>query len=319
MNAKDLLRPFANRIRRFVIAHRENVSATVEDKLNARTIERDILLLSHSLEKGMGIPDARLGFGKAKAQQLISLLEVARHRGISYDSFALAEGKRVLMAWRDWQAERGVDLSDIDFSSNCLSDALDAVKSGNAGAIAYKRCLWGEEERQLVLNFMESRKSVRWFDDREVDESTLENVVRSALCAPSACNRQPCKVYFAKGKSAVVVANGIRGNRGFESSIHQFAVVTCDRAMFSGAEIYQWYVNGGIFLHSLLLSFCANSIDSCVFQWLAGDSGAEMRTLLSIPEREAIVGVVGFGYPNKDAKVLAAQRISPREIISFHQ
>ena len=92
MNTKDLLRPFANRIRRFVIAHRENVSATVEDKLNARTIERDILLLSHSLEKGMGIPDARLGFGKAKAQQLISLLEVARHRGISYDSFALAEG-----------------------------------------------------------------------------------------------------------------------------------------------------------------------------------------------------------------------------------
>lgn len=319
MNAKDLLRPIANRIRRCAIAHRENASATVEDKLNARTIERDILLLSHSLEKGMGIPDACLGFGKAKAQQLISLLGVARHRGVSHDSFALAEGKRVLLAWRDWQEERGVDLSDIDYSANCLNDALDAAKSGNAGAIAYKRILRGEEEKKLALGFMESRRSVRWFTDREVDESILENVVQSALCAPSACNRQPCKVYFAKGESAAVVANEVRGNRGFESSIHQFAVVTCDRAMFSGAEIYQWYVNGGIFLYSLLLSFHANNIDSCVFQWLAGDIGAEMRTLLSIPEREAIVGVIGFGYPHKDAKVLAAQRVSPQEIISFHQ
>ena len=321
MRIKDALRPVVNRARRAKIAHRENVSSAVEDTATAETIERDVLLLSHSLERGMGIPDARPGFGKAKVRELIRLLGKLEDLGAPRDSFVLEEGVCVLRVWRDWQEAHGEGLSDTDIPATLavLLEGEGETYKANAGASPLEKHEFGERERETVTSFIESRRSVRSFSEREVDEATLESVTRLALCAPSACNRQPCKVYFSKGGSAEIVSRGIRGNRGFESSIHQFAVVTCDRAMFSGAELYQWYVNGGIFLYSLTLSLHAYGIESCIFQWLAGDRGTETRNALGISDAEAIVGVAGFGYPAEGAKVLAAQRRDASQIMSFHE
>ena len=317
---KDYMRPIANLLRRALAAHRENRLSRVQDRVTTRTVERDILLLCHSLEKGMGVPDARPGYGEEKARKLIQLLKMAPDYGISTDGYVYIEGVCALRAWRDWQTDHGVDLSDIEMLADffCSHEINPNALPNVSGVLQWKE--WDRSAgTQIASQFIRSRRSVRQFSARDVDDSTLMDVVRLSLCAPSACNRQPCMVYFAKGSSASVVSKSIRGNRGFESSIRQFAVITCDRALFSGAEIYQWFINGGIFLYSMVLSMHAYGIESCIFQWIVGDNGTEMRKTLSIPNRESIVGVLGFGYPERDAKVLAAQRREPREIASFHE
>lgn len=317
---KDYVRPIVNLLRRALAAHRENGLSRAQDKVTARTVERDILLLCHSLEKGMGVPDARPGYGKAKARKLIQLLKKAPDYDVPTDGYVYIEGVCALRAWCNWQTDHGVDPSDIDILADFLSSSeieLDALPNVS-GVLQWKEWDWSAGA-QIASQFIRSRRSVRQFSEREVDDSALMDVVRLSLCAPSACNRQPCMVYFAKGLSGSVVSKSICGNRGFESSIHQFAVITCDRALFSGAEIYQWFINGGIFLYSMALSMHAYGIESCIFQWIVGDDGTEMRETLSIPDRESIVGVLGFGYPERDAKVLVAQRREPQEIASFHE
>jgi len=170
---------------------------------------------------------------------------------------------------------------------------------------------------KYAINFINGRHSVRSFDPAPVPQETLTQVVELAQSAPSACNRQPSRVYFSGPKSAQVVSAAVRGNKGFEQSIFQWAVITTDTSLFSCAEYNQWFINGGIYLQSFVLALKAYGIGSCIFQWVVGDLGKEMRSSLGISTSEAIIAVVGFGYPKETFARPVAQRMPVSEVVSW--
>lgn len=53
-----------------------------------------------------------------------------------------------------------------------------------------------------VSEALEARRSIRYFDGRQVPEETLRKIVSDAQWAPSWANAQPWKVYIATGKAA---------------------------------------------------------------------------------------------------------------------
>lgn len=165
-----------------------------------------------------------------------------------------------------------------------------------------------------AINFINGRHSVRSFDSAPVPQETLTQVVELAQSAPSACNRQPSRVYFSGPKSAQVVSAAVRGNKGFEQSIFQWAVITADTSLFSCAEYNQWFINGGIYLQTFVLALKAYGIGSCIFQWVVGDSGKEMRSSLGISANEVIIAVVGFGYPKETFARPVARRMPVSEV-----
>ena len=70
-----------------------------------------------------------------------------------------------------------------------------------------------------VSEALEARRSVRYFEDREVPEETLRAIVKDAQWAPSWANAQPWKVYIATGNLAkrireMHLQNAQRGLRG---------------------------------------------------------------------------------------------------------
>ncbi len=44
---------------------------------------------------------------------------------------------------------------------------------------------------QQFFDVMDQRRSVRFFSDRDVDQSVIENIVRTASTAPSGAHKQP--------------------------------------------------------------------------------------------------------------------------------
>lgn len=68
------------------------------------------------------------------------------------------------------------------------------------------------------LNFLAERRSTRWYQPRQVDESLLRTVVEAARWAPSAHNRQPWRVVVladpeVKLRLAEVMAGRLRRER----------------------------------------------------------------------------------------------------------
>ena len=284
----------------------------VSKKLKADPATK-VLLLAHALEKGMCMREVKMGFGLEKARSLVDLL-MQMKRTSDTERYAYAEGVAVLQAYVDFQSALKIDVSSIEKFLDELRAPISRMPA--AGVKVLKR----EQLKPSVgcdfESFVKSRHSIRHFDAQKIEKAQIEKAIQIAGCCPSACNRQPNKVYFSMD-DAVNRALGdlVPGNKGFSEDIPYYCVVATDRQYFKGEELFQWFINGGIFLGNFILALHSLGIGSCIFQWPAFSSReSELKRILRISESEAIIAVVGYGMYPEQEKCLCAERKSLKEI-----
>ena len=322
MNIKAVVLPAFNVLRRARLASKKNRLLACEDHLTLSTIERDVLLVAHSFEKALCMDDCRDDFGTKKADRLLDLLILASNEPLfNSGSYAFVESMASLENWLARRVRLGLDCTRWQHRFELLADqtsyqtgCIDLDKRAGVVCDSFPRDPIVDAN---AIEFIESRHSIRAFDATPVSRETLMRVVELAQSSPSACNRQPSRVYFAGQNTSQIVSDNVRGNKGFEKSIHQWAIVTTDMSLFSCAEYDQWFINGGIFLNSFVLALKAYGIGSCIFQWVVGDSGEELRTVLRIPSNEVIIAAVGLGYPKEHCLRPVAQRMPVSEVATW--
>ena len=319
MDIKTAVLPAYNKIRRLSFAVKSNRLLACEDFRSLDTLNRDSLLIAHSFEKALCIEGCRNDFGTQKADRLLDYLTLAA-KDPSFDnhSYAFVESMAALENWLSRRARLGLDCSKWQHGFESLAERtsyeVGRIDLSDRSGIVSDSFAFVSDCDKNAINFINGRHSVRSFDSTPVPQETLTQVVELAQSAPSACNRQPSRVYFSGPKSAHVVSAAVRGNKGFEQSIFQWAVITADTSLFSCAEYDQWFINGGIYLQSFVLALKAYGIGSCIFQWVVGDSGKEMRSSLGISANEVIIAVVGFGYPKETFARPVARRMPVSEV-----
>lgn len=129
--------------------------------------EVNLLLLAHSLEKGMGINNPRRGFGIEKATRLINEISiyVARVKH-PITGYAYNEAMSVLGEYIQFTVNSGVDISSlIDVYQRILEQY--GIKRVNAGYTEIDvDALYNSIDFQSALHFMESRHSIRSFEKK---------------------------------------------------------------------------------------------------------------------------------------------------------
>lgn len=319
MDIKTAVLPAYNKIRRLSFAVKSNRLLACEDFRSLDTLYRDSLLIAHSFEKALCIEGCRNDFGTQKADRLLDYLTLAA-KDPSFDnhSYAFVESMAALENWLSRRVRLGLDCSKWQHGFESLAEQtsyeVGRIDLSDRSGIVSDSFAFVSDCDKNAINFINGRHSVRSFDSTPVPQETLTQVVELAQSAPSACNRQPSRLYFSGPKSAQVVSAAVRGNKGFEQSIFQWAVITADTSLFSCAEYDQWFINGGIYLQSFVLALKAYGIGSCIFQWVVGDSGKEMRSSLGISANEVIIAVVGFGYPKETFARPVARRMPVSEV-----
>lgn len=243
---------------------------------------------------------------------MLDLLEEYHNNGWDERRYAYIEGLSVLDAYMSFTDN---DTEPLKVRYKAL--VLDAGKSHSGFDVVDMDTIYDRLDLEQNQYFIQSRHSVRCYKKQSVNVEIMQKVIKLASRAPSACNRQPVKVYVTTDPERVKeVSMLIPGNKGFEDEIPNWAVVTADRKMFGTSEPFQWYVNGGIYLSYLVQSFHAYHIASCIFQIPASHPDTpKLRSLAGVQENEAIIAAVGFGYPKKETKVLAAERRPVSEIL----
>lgn len=270
------------------------------------------MLLAHSLEKGMSLSNPRPGFGYDKAISLLNELELYRISGLNENRYAFLESLSVLGAYMLFTDN---DMTLFEKRYQALSEGKELPHSGFDSADM--DAIYARLDLEQDLYFIQSRHSIRSYEKRSVDAETVHKVIELASCAPSACNRQPVKVYATSEPEKVkAVSLLIPGNKGFEDEIPNWAIVTTDRCMFNTGEPLQWYINGGISLSYLIEAFHAYHIGSCIFQIPASHSNTPaIRKMASIPKNEAIIAAIGFGYAKRENKFVSAARRPVDEVL----
>lgn len=281
-------------------------------------LEAKILRQAHVLEKGMSLSHPREKFGVEKALELLDFVDEFQKAGHSIpESTALCNSIGVLKAYLDFHRERGFVPEEVARRFEAVSGYVPP-DAGPFGARLVTRSDLEAAAHGEFPEFFRSRHSVRQFDPRPVDEADFRRAVELAMHAPSACNRQSCRVYFYRDPQVNArLAKRTAGNTGFEADVPNYLVVTSDISAFHEPfERNQLYVDGGIFALALTQALHYYGIGSCILQ--NGEytqRNREFRSICeNIPENEKIVLFIAIGYYKDTFSYASSHRKQPEEI-----
>ncbi|HEX3048863.1 MAG TPA: nitroreductase family protein, partial [Bacillota bacterium] len=134
-----------------------------------------------------------------------------------------------------------------------------------------------------------------------VETQLVIEAIEMAQKAPSACNRQPGKVYIIEDQRIKDEITGMHpGNNGFGELADKYLVITGALSCYGGIEERnQVYIDGSLFAMTLIEALHFKGIGSCALHW-GGVPRAEvkLRKLVKILPSESILMLVAIGkYP----------------------
>ena len=272
---------------------------------NKATIKWRMMLLSHSLEKGISLCDSRIDFGKRKAKDLFELIKKAEISG-NNNCFEFNEACSILQAYKDHRDRNKLDtfflkgFDEINEKSDLWSVGVDEI---------YKKNLFFEDSNQFY-QLCKKRHSVREYSNEYVNKEIIIKAIDICRLSPSACNRQMTKVFFSMNKEInQKIADYIPGNSGTKNEKAIFLFICSDITAFDYFEVYQWYLNAGIFSAYLTLSLTSLNVASCIYQWPIGYKYSDnIKKMLSIPSNYEITTVLSVGNYKDKVKVLKSER-----------
>lgn len=278
-----------------------------------------IIKSCHSIEKGLSLKEPRPGFGEQKIENILSLIEGYQRCGYDMNHLSIKMAFGVLKEYMTYQQSvcqinSGLE-SKIDklLQKNCFNTNEKTGGTRHINKIEVTQINKDEFERVVF-----TRHSLRNYSDEEVCVEALKEAVRFALQAPSACNRQPSRVYIIDKSQRDTIIQYLRGVGGFENSADKYLIVTSDISAYSLEETNQWIVSTGIFVGYLSLALHACGIGACIVQrqLQATKENKRFAEYFNIPEEEQIICVVCVGKYPEEFNVPVSIRYKVEDIIN---
>lgn len=272
-----------------------------------------LLIISHVLEKGITMPDRRPGFGYDRVRDLIFRCKDIISR-FGYGSIELQSAIADLKQYKDIHRDSNFILpEDIDKGIDEMVQYL-SFEDGNCWITTkenYFKATRGFKE------FAESRHSVRWFDESEVDEEKLMAAIKLAQTAPSACNRQATRVKIISTPEGKKLCCDLQnGNRGFGYKADKWLLITSELSAWSQNYPFDPYVDGGIFAMNLLYALHYYGIVACTLNaHLTPEQRDMLQKELGYPESEVPVVFIIIGNPVDSFMVPKSRRLKVSDIV----
>lgn len=286
------------------------------------TLSAELLFQFHKLEKGLVMPGPHRLFGLDPARQVIALVErweVAGHRREDPVYRAALEALQAYAARIDGD---GLDPSGLVLPAVRQALALRPMRAPALATPQRLPALPPEVDGPAFHALAEARRSVRSFRPETVPATVVEQAVRSAQLAPSACNRQPCRLLVVSApEDRRRLLAWQNGNRGFGQSAPHVAILTSDeRCFFDASERHEPYIDGGLFAMGFVLALRAQGVASCCLNWcVPPQNDRAVHRLFDLASEERIVMLIAFGLPGEDCEVPRSARRRLDEVLRIHR
>lgn len=275
-----------------------------------------IIMTYHIVEKGLTMPDMRLGFGREMILRLIAALnDFADKYGTDEPQFR--DAVAVIAEYRKVHADAEFAL-DAE-RERAISSLLERVPVEPSRQIEMTReRYWADLDAPFEI-FSASRHSVRNFSG-SVSVEQIRAAVALANNAPSACNRQYMRVHCVTDRETVRECLALQnGNRGFGHLADKLLVLTADLRAVWGAERNDLYTNAGIYLMNLCYALHKNKVAHCMLNWSAPPPiDLALRKILNIPAPESVVVLIACGDVPEKFKLASSPRKSAAETLVLH-
>ncbi len=280
----------------------------------------ELLFQFHKIEKGLVMPGPRRFFGQEPARAVINLLNTWDLKGLPLGDPVYLGALETLHAYKERLQSESLDKND-KVLSYVQSFLINHPTRTRLLATPHQLVSMNSDIANNPHHFDELvsiRRSVRSFTSMEVPREIIKHTVGLAQLSPSACNRQPCRVYLITDdikKNALLALQN--GNNGFGHSIPALAVITSDSAaFFDASERHEPYVDGGLFSMTLMYALSAQGLATCCLNWcVSPDKDVALRNILPLADSEVVIMLMAIGYPETDVLVPRSPRKSTDNVL----
>lgn len=151
------------------------------------------------------------------------------------------------------------------------------------------------------LSFLERRRSIRNFEDREIEEEILSKIIYAGRIAPSSKNRQPWKFYVVKNKKLLRELSKIHFWAKPIEKAPLAIVVAVDENLSpnhfvedgSCAAMNMWIAASNLGLGAVWIA---------VYSQKGDEREKKVREILKIPENYRIICILPMGYAAESPK-----------------
>lgn len=276
--------------------------------------------LYHVVEKGLAMPNMKIGFGEKKVGELCEKLENYK-ANYGIENVTYLSGVETLYKYRHVHQDLGFELpTNISNAIDRLTQNMNLEENMLEGG--YTRDSFYKNNRAEYPVFASSRHSVRDFDTKkDLALGELIDAIKTAQTAPSACNRQPTRVHIVTSKAMIEECLAMQnGNRGFGNLANKLLIVTGDLQTILGAqEFFDLNTNVGIFIMNLSFALHYHEIAHCILNWYAmPKEDIRLHKIVGIPDQENVIAFIVCGKAPNEFKIAISPRVETDEIVKIH-
>ncbi len=160
------------------------------------------------------------------------------------------------------------------------------------------------------IDLILSRRSIRRYEDKNVSEEVLQQILEAGRQAPSAANKQPIRFVVVKDHDILKNLCDTLLSRFVKYA--PLAIVGCadTTSLLTG----KWaVVDATIAMQNMVIAAWALGIGSC---WIGACNEEKVKELLKIPDKWKVVALLTFGYPAEQATPRKKKQLT--ELFNFN-
>jgi len=167
----------------------------------------------------------------------------------------------------------------------------------------------------MVLEAIKKRRSVRSYQDKEIPEDILLQILEAGRLAPSANNKQNWKFIVVKDedlRKKLIPACKNQEFVGEAPVVVTGCATNLDHIMSNGEHSYP--IDLAIALDHMSLEAASLGLGTC---WIGAFYQEQVKEILGVPEDVRVVAVMPLGYPKKLGSKTGRKSLS--EIICYNK
>ena len=146
-----------------------------------------------------------------------------------------------------------------------------------------------------------TRKSIRRFTDRKINEEDSRTILKTGMSGPSACNCRPWSFIVVDDRETLDRMAAAKGQYSCPINSCALAVLACgdlELALPNNPEY--WIIDGSIAIENMILAAHSLGIGSCWIGIWPGKQKVEAQAkLFGLPDDKIPHSIVVFGYPEE--------------------
>ena len=300
-----------------------NIRSCKYEKMNKTQLIASMTIDYHRIEKGLAMQNTTPNFG-VKSGVLKRLYDMNKTYISKFDKSdkILKITYHSIKNYYDWHKQKNIKITCPNIEKylkkyDYFQDGYDTKKIGGIRKITKTKIL---SDLENYDSFFMSRRSVRKYSDKGIDNKLLQKCINNALYGtPTVCNRPINKVYVIKNlnmrKKLLSYQNG---NRGFGVNAPVILIITtCLQNFQDSTERRTPYIGGGMFAQSLVYTLHAEGLGTCCLNWdVDYKKDIEVRKILDL-ENETIIMYMSVGHYAPEYEVAISDKPDLKDVMKI--